>query len=168
MQEYSSRVQSAFSKIFITRNYPKLIHDVRITGSFFIGFDFLLCFYQARRKGECFIAVQSENFFGQVIFKPEVCKCFVTLFYHMTTSALPSSAWYLQQRVHLRPSVFYSVLSATSWPFAYILYTVLEEGTVYVIFSTLMWPENQVSRVLGEVEHQETLFVRLCMKKREI
>ena len=38
-------------------------------------------------------------------------------------------------------------------------------GTVYVIFSTQMWPENQVSRVLGEVNCQETLFDMFFTKK---
>ena len=39
---------------------------------------------------------------------------------------------------------------------------------IYVILSTQMWPENQVSRVLGEVEHKETLCILLYMKKSEI
>ena len=38
----------------------------------------------------------------------------------------------------------------------------------YVLFSTQMWPENQVSRVPGEVEHQETLFVMFSTKKSEL
>ena len=134
-----------------------LNNGVSICGPLFTGFDFFLCFYQTRRKRQCFIAVQAENFCGQVIFKPEVCKGFVTLFYCMTTSPLPSSVWYLQWRIKLSPNVFYSVLNATSWPFALILCTALEEGTVYVIFSSQMWPENQVFRELGEVEHQENL-----------
>ena len=41
MQVYSSRVQSAFSKIFVTREYPMLIHGVRICGSLLTGYDFL-------------------------------------------------------------------------------------------------------------------------------
>ena len=86
----------------------------------------------------------------------------------MTAIPLPSSVWYLKWRVQLSPGVFYIVLSATSWPFVCISSTVLEVGTVNVIFSTWMWPENQVSRVPGEVEHQETLFVMLYMKKIEI
>ena len=45
--------------------------------------------------------------------------------------------------------------------------TVLEASTVHVLFSTQMWPENQISRVLGEVEHQETLFFMLYLKKSE-
>ena len=94
-------------------------------------------------------------------------KSFVTLFYYMTTSPLPSSVWYLQWKVQLSPRVFYSVLSAASWPFACILCTVLEQGTVYAIFSTQMWPENYVSRVSGEVEHQESLFVMLYLMTSE-
>ena len=167
MQVYSSGVQSVFSKIFITRNNPKLIHGVRIGGSFFTGFDFFLCFYQTGRKGQCFIALWAENFFGQVISSYRSSHSFVTLFYHVTTSPLPSSVWYLQWRVQLSPSVFYSVYSVTGWPFACILCSVLEEGTVYVIRSTQMWRENQVSRVPGEVEHQETLFVTLYLVKSE-
>ena len=63
--------------------------------------------------------------------------------------------------------MFYSVLSATSLPFACILCTVLEEGTVHVIFYTWMWPENQVSRVPGEVGHPKALFDLLYMKSCE-
>ena len=135
---------------------------------FFTGYDLFLCFYQARGKRRVFhSSLQTENYFGQVIFKPEVCKSFVTLFYHMSICPLPSSVWYLQWRVQLSPSVIYSVLSATSWPFACILCTVLEAGTVYVIFSAQMFPENQASRVPGEVEHPKTLFDMLHMNKSE-
>ena len=38
-------------------------------------------------------SLQTENSFGQVIFQPEVCKSFVTLFYHMSASPVPSSAY---------------------------------------------------------------------------
>ena len=44
-----------------------------------------------------------------------------------------------------------------------LVFYVHEAGTAYVIFSTWMWPENQVSRVPGEVEHQKTPFVMLYM-----
>ena len=37
-------------------------------------------------------------------------------------------------------------------------------GTVYALFSSCMWPENQVSRVPGEVEHQETMLC--CLQRR--
>ena len=52
-----------------------------------------------------------------------------------------------------------------SRPFDWNSCTVLEASTVYVLFSTWMWPENQDSRVPGEVEHKETLFVMLYLKK---
>ena len=97
--------------MFITRDYPKLIHGVKMCGSFFTGFDFFSCFYQARMKGQCFIALQAENVSGQVIFKLQVSKIFVTLFHCMTVSPLPSSVWYLQWRVKLCPSVFHGGLS---------------------------------------------------------
>ena len=58
---------------------------------------------------------QDDNSFGQNIFKPEILKSFMTLFYHMCASTMPSSVWYIQWRVQLSPSVFYSVLSATSF-----------------------------------------------------
>ena len=109
MQVYSCRVLLEFSKIFITRDNPKLIHGVRICGSFFTGCDFFLCFYQAERKGQCFIALQAEHFFGQVIFKAEFCNSVVTLLYCMTASPVPSSVWYLLWRVQLSLCVFYSV-----------------------------------------------------------
>ena len=129
-------------------------------------------FLPSQEKQTVFIVLQAENFFCHIIFKPEVCKCLVILFYHMTPSPMPSSIWYLQWRVQLSPSVFDSVLSATSWPFACILCNFLEAGTVYIIFCTVyiifctqMWPKNQLSRVPREVEHQETLFVMLYLKK---
>ena len=69
---------------------------------------------QARRKGQFFIAFKARNSFGQVIFKPEVCKSFETLIYCMSTSPVPSSVWYLQWRVHPSSGVFYSVFIVTS------------------------------------------------------
>ena len=89
------------------------------------------------------------------------------LFYHMSTSPLPSSVWYLQWRVQLSPLC--STVFFLNYKLKFCLYwiTVLEAGTVYVIFSTQVWPENQVPRVLGEVEHQEILFDVFTTKKSE-
>ena len=84
-------------------------------------------------------SLQAENFFGQVIFKPEVCKSFVTLLYHMCTSPILSSVWYLQWRVQLSPSVFYSVLHATSWTFACILCSWSRYCICYIFYLDVAW-----------------------------
>ena len=134
MQVYSSRVQSTFSRIFITKDYLKLIHGVRICWSFFTGFDFFLCFYQGRRKGQCFIALQAENFFGKVIFKPEVCKSFVTLFYHMTASPLPSSA-YSPVEGSTQPKYVLQCLKCYKLTFClYYMYCYWRRNCIYYIF----------------------------------
>ena len=52
-------------------------------------------------------------------------------------------------------------------PFACMSSIVLKAGPVYVIFSTQMWPVNQVSRFLGEMKHQEILSVMFFLKKSE-
>ena len=55
-------------------------------------------------------SLQAENYFGQVVFKPEVCKSFVTLFYHMNASPVPNSVMVSPVEGSTLPSVFYSVL----------------------------------------------------------
>ena len=36
-------------------------------------------------------SLQAENYFGQVVFKPKVCNCFVIFFYCMSTSPVQNS-----------------------------------------------------------------------------
>ena len=162
MKVYSSRIQSAFSKIFITRDYPKLIHGVR-SGIYLYWVWLFLCFYQAWRKGQCLIALQAENFFGQVIFKSEVCKSFVTLFYCMTTSPLPSSLWYLQWRVQLSPGMFKCYKLTFYLHFMYCSWR--RYSIYYIFYLNVAWEPS--SRDPGEVEHQGTLFAMLYLKKSE-
>ena len=52
--------------------------------------------------------LEAENYFGQVLFKPEVCKSFVTLCYHMTTSPVPNSVMVHPVEGSTYPRVFYS------------------------------------------------------------
>ena len=56
-------------------------------------------------------SLQAENYFGQVVLKPEVCKSYVTLFYCMITCPMPYSVWYLQWRVQPNP-VYSTVFSS--------------------------------------------------------
>ena len=53
-------------------------------------------------------SLQAENYFGQVVFKPEVCKIFVTLFYHMSTSPVPNSVTVYPVEGSTLPGAFYS------------------------------------------------------------
>ena len=46
---------------------------------------------------------QVENYFSQVIFKSEVCKGFLTLFYHKSAVQSLTVLWYLQWRVQPCP-----------------------------------------------------------------
>ena len=53
---------------------------------YFTGVTFPVFFLPSKEKKTVFhSSLQAENYFGQAIFKPEVCKGFVTVFYHMST-----------------------------------------------------------------------------------
>ena len=93
--------------------YLHLIHGVR-SGIFLYQIDFFLHFPSQEKKAVFHSSIQAENYFGQVVFKPEVCKSFVNLFYHMGASPVPYSVQYLQWRVQPIPRVFYSVFRVSS------------------------------------------------------
>ena len=97
-------------------------------------FDFFLCFYQARRKGQCFIAFISWKFLWPSYFPSQKsAKVFVSLFYHMTTSPLPSSVWKLQWRVQLSPNVFYSVIKCYKLTFCLYFYVLFLKKELYML-----------------------------------
>ena len=93
-------------------------------------------FLESQEKRTVFCnSFQAENSFSQVIFKPEVCKGFVTLFHCMSTSPVPISVWYLQWRVQPSPRVFYSDFNLNFSMQCFVLFL---QGTV-IFYSDVAW-----------------------------
>ena len=144
---------------------PSTLYGVRIyVDLYFTGLTFSYVFTK-QEKGTVFhSSLQAENYFGQVLFKPEVCKGFVTLFYHLSTSPVPNSVMVSPVEGSTLPSIFLSVLVLQAE--VLLAFDVLFLKQVLYIFSTWMRPEIKVSRVLGDVEYPETLFDLFFKKKR--
>ena len=134
---------------------------VRICGSYFTAFKFFYVLTKPgkKKKRTAFHSfLQAENYFGQVVFKPEVYKFFILCFTTWVLVQSPTVLWYLQWRV--QPTLVCSTVFLELQAEVLLVFNVLFLKQVLYIsyFIIRCGPKNEVSRVLGEVEHQDTLF----------
>ena len=138
-------VYNQCSSFISNQEYPKLIHGVRICVDLpLLNLTFSLCPPSWEKRTVFHSSLQAENYFGQVVFKPDVFKSFVSLFYCMSTSPVPNSVIVSPVESSTSPSVFYFDFSVTGWSFACIWCTVLQRGTAYVLFSKLSFLPIQI------------------------
>ena len=92
MEVYSSRVQVAFILRDHLGSTQRSLNGVRICLDLYFTGLTISCVLTKQEKMTVFhSSLQAENYFGQVLFKPEVCKRFVTLLYCMSTSPVCNS-----------------------------------------------------------------------------
>ena len=127
IKQSTSSIQS--SKYF--RKDLNTLHGVRIVWIFTLLDELFLCFYQAGRRGQCFIVPFSSMLFFQARSLQKFC---LILFNCMITSSVPTSCIVCLGEGSTSSIVFYSVSSLFT---ACCGSMFLEASTVYFVYSDL-------------------------------